>query len=55
MSKFEIIVIVLLAVNGFWGFCCMGLLNKLCELFGAMCMTLAEGLEKLADNAERKN
>jgi len=52
MSKFEIIVIVLLAVNGFWGFCCMGLLNSLCQLIKAMCLTVADGLDKIADKTE---
>ena len=53
MTRFEIIVIVLLAVNGFWNFCIMGLLNALNQRYNAMMLTISDGLHKIAD-AERK-
>jgi len=52
MTKFEIIVIVLLAVNGFWNFCMMGLINTLNQRYNAMMLTIADGLEKIAERKE---
>lgn len=46
MTRFEIIVIVLLAVNGFWGFCIMGLLNSLNNKIDILNFTMAERAER---------
>ena len=54
MSNWEAIVMVLLAVNGFWGFCALGLLNSLNRKFDAFLNTMADFCDTLADQAERK-